>query len=181
MNAANAITLARIALIPVFMVFALCPIPNGHIWAAVVFIVAALSDAVDGKVARKYDLVTTTGKFLDPLADKLLIVAALLCFVELGLTQAYLAMIIIARELVITSFRIVAMGKGTVMAADLWGKIKTTAQMIAVITMLLEPFVLTPLLPGTNGMIGQALMWIATALTLYSGFNYIYKNRALLK
>ena len=174
MNVANKITLGRIILIPIFMVFALVDaIPYGRIISLGIFLLASLTDMLDGKIARKYNLVTTMGKFLDPLADKLLIIAALLCFVEMGLTPAYLAMIIVARELVVTTFRIVAMGSGVIIAADIWGKIKTTVQIIAVVAVLLEDFI------WHTTVWSFWLMVVATAITLFSGFHYLYKNRAV--
>ena len=176
MNTANKITVARILMTPVFMALFLA----GNYWcsvaAGVVFLLAALTDKLDGHIARKYDQISTLGKFLDPLADKLLVLAALICMVEKGLAASYLVVIIVARELVVTSFRIIAMGKGVTLAADIWGKIKTVLQMAAVLCLLVEWIIW----PGSY-LIGTVVLWIATGVTILSGVNYIYKNREVLK
>ena len=173
MNLANKITVARILLTPVFVVLILCQ-PAWCKWAALgVFVVASATDKLDGTIARKYHMITTLGKFLDPLADKLLIAAALVCMVELGVVGSVPALIIIARELIITSFRIVAMGTGVVMAADAWGKFKTVSQITAVIALFLDTYLLHLV------WLGQVFLWISVALTVISGVNYIYRNRAV--
>ncbi|MBR5260623.1 MAG: CDP-diacylglycerol--glycerol-3-phosphate 3-phosphatidyltransferase, partial [Oscillospiraceae bacterium] len=131
MTTANIITIIRILLIPLFMATALGGVPYGVAIALGIFILASATDGVDGYIARKYNQVTTLGKFLDPLADKLLITAAILIFVQSGLMGAVSAMIILTREFAVTSLRIVAMGAGVALAANIWGKLKTVVQIIA--------------------------------------------------
>ncbi|MEG2939447.1 MAG: CDP-diacylglycerol--glycerol-3-phosphate 3-phosphatidyltransferase, partial [Oscillospiraceae bacterium] len=139
MTTANIITFVRILLIPVFMVAALCGTQYANIIALAIFIIASITDWVDGHIARKYKQVTTLGKFLDPLADKLLVTSAILIFVQNGVMGAVPATIIIAREFAVTSLRIVAMGEGIALAANMSGKIKTVVQ-IATIILLFMPF-----------------------------------------
>lgn len=161
---------------PVFMALFLAGDGFWAFAATVVFLLASLTDKLDGYIARKYNQISTLGKFLDPLADKLLVIAALLCMVEKGMVPSYLVMVIVARELIVTSFRIIAMGQGIEIAADIWGKLKTVCQMAAVIVLMLEN-----LLVVDSHLIGTILIWIATVVTLISGFNYIYKNRSVFK
>lgn len=170
MTTANKITLVRMCLIPVFMVLLLTNIPYGEYFAVVVFALAAITDGIDGYVARKYSQITTMGKFLDPLADKLLVIAALCVFIEMGLVASWVAMIIITRELVVTSFRIVSINKGVVIAADRSGKMKTLFQILAVLAILLEHIFCEQI------FIGNILMGITVVLTVYSGYSYIAKN-----
>lgn len=176
MNTANKITVARILLTPLFMVFFLMGEGVWPIVAGGVFLLAALTDKLDGYVARKKNEISTLGKFLDPLADKLLVIAALVCMVEAGMAASYLVVIIIARELVVTSFRIIAMGKGVELAADIWGKVKTVCQMAAVICLMVERV----LSPGSY-LVGTIVLWIAAGVTILSGVHYIYKNRTVLQ
>ena len=138
MNLANKITVARMLLIPLFLVLLLhVPAPAGPLWALVLYILASSTDKLDGWVARKYNLVTTFGKFLDPLADKLLVLSALICLTWYGRCSPYISILVLMRELVVTSFRIVAMGNGLELAADGWGKAKTFVQNVAVYLTLL--------------------------------------------
>lgn len=188
MNLPNKITLSRIILIPIFMVFMLAPLPLGtialgnedvpiaHIIGACIFIFAALTDWIDGYIARKYNLVTNMGKFLDPLADKLLVSAALISLVELGLAAAWMVIVIIAREFAVTGLRLVAAGEGEVLAASQLGKIKTMVQMIALAALLFhdQPF-------ASFGVpIGAIGLWLAVFFTILSGWDYFYKNRNVL-
>lgn len=181
MNTPNKLTLLRIILVPFFVAFLMIPaIPYHFVWALLVFIVAAVTDSIDGKLARKYNLVTNFGKFLDPLADKVLVFAALICFIELRLVGSLVVVIIMAREFLVTSLRLVAVNSGKVIAASIWGKLKTVSQMVGIVVILvlhasIELFgfpALEVALP-----IGEVLMWIATALTLISGVDYLWKNR----
>lgn len=175
MNAANQITLARIILVPIFLYLLL---NVNSTWATyfcvIVFIAAALTDCIDGYVARKLNQITNFGKFIDPLADKLLVTAALVGLVDLERLSAWVAVIIISREFIVTSLRIVAISEGKVIAASYWGKIKTVTQMITIIALLcIDIFPLPKMLLN--------LMVILTVLTtLISGFEYIVKNRHLL-
>ena len=185
MNLPNKITVSRILLIPLFLLLMLADLnwgslvindvslPYAHLVGALVFIIASVTDWVDGYYARKLNLVTNLGKFLDPLADKLLVSAALIALVELGLAPAWIVIIIISREFAVTGLRLVLAGEGEVVAANMLGKIKTWAQIIAVSALLLHnvPF----------GLIGipfdMIALWIAMIFTVISGWDYFYKNR----
>lgn len=177
MNIANQLTFLRVLLIPVFMYFIMSDLPGGRFIAAGVFIFASLTDFLDGYLARKYQLITNLGKFMDPLADKLLVTAALLCLVELHELPAWIVMIIIAREFIISIFRAVAASEGIVIAASWWGKIKTNVQMAAIILILFRnvPF------EEIGWPVSDYLMYLAVILTVISGYDYIYKNRSVLK
>lgn len=171
MTTANKITLARLALIPIFMaVLLLAETPFAWAVALALYLIAAATDGLDGFIARKYNQITTMGKFLDPLADKILVLAALCAFLQMGLTSAWVVFIIVTRELVITSFRIVSINKGVVIAADRAGKLKTLSQNVAVVVVMLE-YILTQ-----RAFVGGILLWISVALTVYSGVSYIVKN-----
>ena len=183
MNLPNKLSILRIFLCPVFLFFVLADfIPNNLLWSAIIFAVAAITDSLDGKIARKYNLVTDFGKFIDPIADKIVVFAALGAFVYLdpcgfGQGMVWILLVVIARELLVTSFRTIAMGKNLVIAADIFGKMKTTTQMFAVLFILLERhFMLYP-----YPYIGAVLLVVSTVLTVVSGVNYIVKNRAVFK
>lgn len=172
MNLPNKITLVRIFLIPLFIAVLMTRgLSYCDIAAAVIFAVAALTDGIDGYLARKNNQVTDLGKFLDPIADKLLIASALICLVELQRIPAYMAIIIIAREFIVTGLRIVAISNGVVMAAEMTGKIKTAIQIFATIIALLFPTVSIG-----NFTLGWVVMLIATLFTIYSGYVYLSKN-----
>ena len=175
MNVPNKLTILRVVLIPFFVLFLLLfggKVPMLRYVAAAVFIVASLTDLLDGKIARKYNMVTNFGKFMDPLADKLLVCSALICLVELGQLPAWMAIIIVSREFIISGFRLVAAERGIVIAASYWGKFKTTFQMIAVILMIVDLPVLW--------VATLACTWIALLLTVISLFDYIGKNHKIL-
>lgn len=188
-NLPNKITLARIALIPVFMIIMLVPfqwgslhigdesIPVAHLTGAVLFIIASTTDWVDGYYARKLNLVTNFGKFLDPLADKLLVSAALITLVQFDLAPAWMVIIIISREFAVTGLRLVLAGTGEVVAANMLGKIKTWAQIIAVAALLLHnlPFELV------SFPFGDIALWVAVLFTVISGWDYFAKNWDALK
>ncbi|WP_203332677.1 CDP-diacylglycerol--glycerol-3-phosphate 3-phosphatidyltransferase [Planococcus beigongshangi] len=188
MNIPNKITVSRILLIPVFMLFMLndfgwgemtlfgATLPVSHFIGGLIFIFASLTDWVDGFYARKYNLVTTFGKFLDPLADKLLVSAALIILVELGFAPAWIVIIIISREFAVTGLRLVLAGEGEVVAAGGLGKIKTTAQILAIASLLLYDMIFT-LLGIPFGMI---MLYIALIFTIWSGWDYFYANRKAL-
>lgn len=164
-------------LIPFFVVFMLAPICPGYAnyIAVAIFIVASLTDLLDGKIARKYNLVTDFGKFMDPLADKLLVCAAMICLIETGQLAAWIVIIIISREFIISGFRLVAADNGVVIAASYWGKFKTTFQMLMVIVLILN---------FDNRyfqILGTVLTYIALVLTVVSLIDYLWKNRAVLK
>lgn len=175
MNLPNKITLFRVLMIPVFLVFMLVPgILFGRYIAAAVFIIAALSDLLDGYIARKNNLVTNFGKFMDPLADKLLVSSALICFVESDQISAWIVIIIIAREFIISGFRTIASDNGVVLAAGWWGKVKTTVQMIMSVMLIIDlDFDLINILE-------QIFIYAALVLTIISMMDYLYHNWKLL-
>lgn len=174
MNLPNKLTILRIFMIPVFMFLLLIKTPTYQFLAGIVFIVASLTDTLDGYIARRDNLVTNFGKFMDPLADKLLVMSAFLCFIELDILPAWFVMIILARELAITGIRTLAAKQGVVIAASKWGKIKTISQMAAIILVLFNNLSLSfPL--------DQILLYIALGMTILSGADYIMKNIKLLK
>lgn len=169
----------RIVLIPFFVFFVLAPYFEGYgnYIAVGIFIVASLTDLFDGKIARKYNLVTNFGKFMDPLADKLLVCSAMICLIDRDKLAAWIVIIIIAREFIISGFRLIASDNGVVIAASYWGKFKTTFQMLMVIVLLLD---IT--LSGVIWLhiLGIALTYIALALTIISLFDYVVKNKKVL-
>lgn len=181
MNWANRITILRILLIPVFMVFLLTSVGYGAWLAAIVFALAALSDSVDGYVARSYRQVTVIGQFLDPLADKLLVSAALVALVDLGRLSAWIAILIISREFAVSGLRLVAMAEGQVIAASGLGKAKTVSQVVAIIAWIILPEVRIGEL-GHAGLLWLAdgLMALAVVLTLASFVEYFAKARDIL-
>ena len=174
MNLPNKLTIFRTVLIPFFLVALMVPgIPGGK-WIAVgIFIVASLTDFLDGRIARKYNLVTDFGKFMDPLADKLLVCSAMICMIPLGKLQAWFVIIIIAREFIISGFRLVAADNGIVIAASYWGKFKTVSQMFMIIVLIAD-------LGGAFDIIGTVLIWLSLILTVVSLIDYIAKNVQVL-
>ena len=168
MNLANKLTMLRIILIPIFLFFIAIKIKYGIYIATGVFIVAALTDTLDGYVARSRNQVTKFGKFMDPLADKLLVTAALISLVEMKQLPSWVVMIIIAREFAITGLRAVAASEGVIISASKWGKAKTVIQIIAIIAVLM------------NIAYSRVLIIIAVVITIISGVDYLYKNRKIL-
>ena len=189
MNLPNKLTILRIVLSPLFLLLAVWEFPFHYAAALIVFIVAALTDMMDGKIARSRGLITNLGKFLDPLADKMLTTAAFLVFMVTGQMNVWALMIVLTREFMVTSVRLLAAKDGTVIAASIWGKIKTVAQFIAIIYTLLALEISswqTGLLAGLNLpsavftvplVVGQVLIWISVALTALSGAEYVWGNR----
>ncbi|WP_129597048.1 CDP-diacylglycerol--glycerol-3-phosphate 3-phosphatidyltransferase [Anaerophilus nitritogenes] len=177
MNLANKLTIARIFLVPLFMVVLLNKIPYGMYIAAGIFTIAAITDTLDGYIARSRNQVTKFGKFMDPLADKLLVTAALVCLVQMHKLPAWIVVVIISREYTISILRAVAASEGIVIAASWWGKAKTLTQIIAIIAILLEnyPFSLI------NFPFSTIMLWVAVILTIVSGIDYLYLNRHVLK
>lgn len=176
MNLPNRLTILRILLIPAFVFFLLTDfIAYSNYISAGIFIFAALTDAVDGYIARKYDLITNFGKFMDPLADKLLVSSALISFVWLRTIPAWVVIIIISREFIISGFRLVASDNGIVIAASNWGKIKTVAQMLMCIVLVFNF--------EAKGfyIIGQILIYLSLVLTIISLVDYVIKNKNVLK
>lgn len=177
MNLPNRLTLFRVILIPFFVFFLLAPYFTGYgnYIAVAVFIVASITDFLDGHIARKRNLVTNFGKFMDPLADKLLVCSALICLIELDRLPAWIVIIIIAREFIISGFRLIASDNGVVIAASYWGKFKTTFQMLMVIVLILD-------IPHpVFYWLGVILTYISLALTVISLIDYIVKNKNVLQ
>ena len=170
MNLPNRLTILRIFLIPFFVFFMLSDFSK---WIALIFfVVASLTDMLDGKIARKYNLVTDFGKFMDPLADKLLVCSALICLVELKRIPAWIVIAIISREFIISGFRLIAAEKQIVIAANFWGKIKTVCQMFMVILMIANIRELM--------LITQIMMWLSLILTVVSLMTYMVQNKSVL-
>ncbi len=178
MTTANKITLLRVALIPVFVVLMLLRFPGSNIIALAIFIIASISDSVDGYIARKYSQVTTFGKFMDPLADKLLVTSAILIFVEWGQIPSWAAFLIIARELAVTALRLVAVDSGIVIAAGLSGKIKTAVTMVCLCVMMTALHEKALFAGFTVDTLCVILMVVTT---LWSGFRYFQNHAGLLK
>lgn len=175
MNLPNLLTLSRIFLVPVFLLAILRRDPwgIGGLFSALIFILAAITDGVDGYLARKNKEVTRLGKFLDPLADKLLVSAALVALVELGHITTWVAMIIIGREMAVTGLRAIAAAEGTVIAAGPWGKVKTVVQIIFIVTAILSESLPNGLwLDRLAEWLVTPLLWVSVALTIYSGVDY---------
>lgn len=175
MNLPNKLTLLRVFMIPIFLLaLFLAPEPANRYAAVILFIAASLTDLLDGKIARKYNLVTNFGKFMDPLADKMLVMAALVSMVALEDLQAWVVIVILAREFAITGFRILAAEADIVLAAGWWGKVKTTTQMIMIPVVLLQlPFAFMP-------AVETILVALSVFFTVFSGVDYIWKNKQVL-
>lgn len=182
MNTPNKLTLLRIVLAPLFLVFLLWQsMPHHFLIAAAVFSIAAITDAIDGSMARRNNTITNFGKFLDPLADKILVTAALVGFVELGFISTWFAVVIITREFLVTSLRLVAVGGGTVIAANIWGKLKTISQIVAILVVLYtEEIRYLNILPFElpYNEIYTGFMIIAVILTVFSGLQYLIANKS---
>lgn len=177
MNLPNKLTVLRVIMIPFFVCFMLLPYFEGYgnYIAAAIFVLASLTDMLDGQIARKRNLVTNFGKFMDPLADKLLVSSAMICLIETGQLPAWIVIIIIAREFIISGFRLIASDNGIVIAASYWGKIKTVCQMVMVIVLILD--IKTPFF----AVLGQILVYASLILTVVSLVDYIVKNKDVLK
>lgn len=176
LNLANKLTMLRIFMIPVFMIFLLAKIPYGVSIAALIFVVAALTDTLDGYIARKRNQITTFGKFMDPLADKLLVSAALISLVQMGKLSAWVVVVIISREFTISILRAVAASEGVVIAASWWGKAKTITQIVAIIIILIDNFPFRYVgIPMDSIMI-----YAAVAATIISGIDYLRLNREII-
>ena len=208
MNLPNKLTLLRIAFVPLVMAAILIEFPLHHLIAGLLFGAAAITDAFDGKIARRDNLITDFGKFADPLADKILVISALICFVKLGLCGAVPLSIIILREFAVTSVRLVASSSGKVIAANMWGKVKTVSQIIAIVAVFvfqtvfdvvcLISFGSTPTafdisvmnamndsswimtLYNVFNIIGQTLIWITAVITVISGVKYLVDNKEVI-
>ena len=170
MNLPNKLTVLRVIMVPFFVFFMLTDVGGAaNKWIALaIFVIASLTDMLDGKIARKYNLVTNFGKFMDPLADKLLV-----CLIPSGKLPTAIVIVIIAREFIISGFRLVASDNGIVIAANYWGKFKTVSQMAMIIVLIAD-------LGGVFDLIGQILIWLALALTIISLIDYVWTNRQVL-
>lgn len=175
MNLPNKLTILRVIMVPIFVLFMLTDLGGAaNKWIALtLFAGASFTDFLDGNIARKYNLVTNFGKFMDPLADKLLVCSAMICLIEMKKLPAWIVIIIIAREFIISGFRLVASDNGVVIAASYWGKFKTVFQMAMIIVLIID-------LGGVFDVIGKCLIVISLALTVISLFDYIYKNKQVL-
>ena len=191
MNLPNKLTVGRIILVPFFVAALLANFPLNNAVALIIFIAASLTDMFDGKIARKNGLVTDFGKFADPLADKILVLAALLCFVQLGICDCVAVIIVLFREFSVTSIRLIAASKGKVVAANMWGKAKTVSQMIAIIAVIAMQIVLelpevglhfinTATFEPIFFVVGEILIWISVVFTIISGVVYIIQNRQFI-
>ncbi|MDO5396649.1 MAG: CDP-diacylglycerol--glycerol-3-phosphate 3-phosphatidyltransferase [bacterium] len=180
MNLANKLTLLRVVLVPVFMALLLTEGTGFQIAALAVFVIASLTDMLDGQIARRYNQMTTFGKFADPLADKMLTTAAFLVFMEQGIINSWALIIILVREFAVSGVRLAAVAEGKVIAASFFGKFKTVAQMAAIIITILLMNI--PAVPHTVGVrISAALIWISVVFTVLSGADYLIKNWSLMK
>ena len=175
MNLPNKLTVLRVIMVPFFVFFMLTDAGGAaNKWIALaLFVIASLTDMLDGKIARKYNLVTNFGKFMDPLADKLLVCSAMICMIDLKRLPAWFVIIIIAREFIISGFRLIAAENGIVIAANYWGKFKTASQMIMIILLILH-------FDGIFVILEQIFIWLSLALTIISLITYIWQNRTVL-
>ncbi len=174
MNLPNKLTMLRIFLVPVFVFLLLNPLFGAvNKWIVLsIFCVACFTDFLDGKIAREYNLITDFGKFMDPLADKLLVCSALICLIDLKLLPSWFVVIVIAREFVVSGLRLIAIDNGIVIAASWWGKFKTAFQMTLIILLLINLEELA--------VITAVIFWITLALTLVSMIDYLWKNRSVI-
>ncbi|MBU3214072.1 CDP-diacylglycerol--glycerol-3-phosphate 3-phosphatidyltransferase [Clostridium estertheticum] len=178
MNLANRLTMIRIFLVPIFLLFiAAKGIPYGRELATIIFIVASLTDKLDGYIARSRNQITNFGKFMDPLADKLLVTAALVSLVELHIVYGWVAMIIIAREFAVSGLRTIAASEGKVIAASKWGKLKTVIQIVAIITALIN----LSYVNNTLNIFTDVFMGAAVIITIISGVDYFVKNKGTIR
>lgn len=190
MNLANKLTLIRIILVPIFLVFiAYQDLPYGSVIATLIFIIASVTDQLDGYIARSRNQITTFGKFLDPIADKIVVIAAMIMLVEFGHLPAWIPIIVIFREFIVSGYRLVAVQKdGNVIAANVWGKLKTVTQMIAVILAFLDPnpyaTIFNGNLSGYNFIINllvTLIMSVSVVATIFSGWEYVKNGKELFK
>ena len=175
MNTPNKLTVARMILVPFLVVFMLTGWGgDANRWICLaIFIVASVTDWFDGHLARKYNLITNFGKFMDPLADKLLVCSAMICMIETGKLPAWVVIIIIGREFIISGFRLIAAENGIVIAANYWGKFKTVSQMIMIILLIVD-------FGGLFAILTEVFIWLSVALTVISLLTYIMQNRKVL-
>ena len=182
MNLPNKLTVARIILTPFYLAAMLINFEYHYLVAAIIFIVASITDFFDGKIARKNNLITTFGKLCDPVADKMLTTAALLAFMQLGLCNIWIVMIVLTREFLVTSFRLVATAQGIVIPAGIWGKLKTASQMIFSIIIMVGIQIIDVF--GWDfeifSLVSNILLWITAALTVISGIKYLVDGKKVI-
>lgn len=195
MNLPNKLTVLRIAIVPLMIATLLIGFPHHYLVSGLLFGIAALTDFFDGRIARKRNLITDFGKFADPLADKILVISALVCFAELSITSSVVAIVVLFREFAVTSIRLVAASNGKVVAANMWGKAKTVSQIIAIaVTFALQyiaELMTMSIIPVSADILSQCTLvfyivsnvclWISAALALISGIIYIKDNREFIK
>ena len=181
MTTANKLTILRIIMVPLFMAFLLVDNSICHVIALITFVIASATDGIDGYIARHYNQITTFGKFMDPLADKMLTTSAFLVLLEHGRISSIAVMIVLAREFMVSGVRMLAVSDGKVIAASMLGKIKTVSQMIAIVASIL--LMNTNFFPeqATALLITNILVWVSTAITVISGIDYIVKNKFIFK
>ena len=170
-NTANYLTIARVVMIPIFLVLMYLNFPGSHYWALAVYVIACLTDLADGYIARHYKQVSDFGKFMDPLADKCLVMAALCCFVEQGSMAAWILAVVLVREFAVSGMRMVAVEKGRVIAAGWSAKVKTASTMVCICLILL----------GMPPVVNTICQWIILLTTVYSGVEYFWQNRDIFK
>lgn len=189
MNLPNKLTVGRIVLVPFLVATLLIDFPLNNLAALLIFAVASVTDLLDGKIARKQNLITDFGKFADPLADKILVLAALLCFIQMGYCDCIAVIILLFREFAVTSIRLIAASKGKVVAANIWGKAKTVSQMIAVIAIMVLQIIIdiTQLANSYSAdvaaafwIVNEILLWISTVFAIISGIIYIVQNKEFI-
>ncbi len=193
MNLPNKLTVFRIVLVPIIVTFLLCDfMSNNYLYAFLLFLIAAYTDHMDGKIARKTGAITNFGKFADPLADKILVICCLICLVQANLVNIVALIIIVCREFVVTSVRLVAAEQGKVIPANNWGKLKTVSQVSAILS-IIGMRAVKELISNFSGgfslgvydlissIIGEILVWISVIMTIISGIIYVYENRSLIK
>lgn len=186
MNLPNRLTILRVVLVPFFVFFLLSDsIANNYLFAIAIFILASITDHFDGKIARRNNQVTDFGKFLDPLADKILVMSAFICFIELGFLSSVPVIILLAREFMVTSVRLMAVAKGKVIAASVWGKLKTISQMVAILSILFLKYIFEILnknyLYDNFYSVANFLVWISVIFSVISGFLYVHDNVDFVK
>lgn len=179
MNLPNKLTVIRIVLTPVFLALFLSPLPHSFLWGLIVFSIAAITDFLDGKIARKNKIVTVFGQLADPVADKILTTAALLAFMQLGLCNIWIIMIVLLREFAITSFRLVATAQGVVIPANIYGKMKTVSQMVfSIVIMIMAELSYIGIIPDSFPLsaVANGMLWITAVLCVISGVIYIKQS-----
>lgn len=195
MNLPNKLTVLRILLVPFFVASLLIPFPRHYLVSCLIFIIASITDCLDGKLARKRNLVTDFGKFADPLADKILVISAFICFIALGITGPVMVIIVLIREFTVTSIRLVAASQGKVVAANIWGKIKTVSQIIAICAVMFSNYLLELMTMGLIpvsaelqnqfvcgfSVMNEIFLWISTLFAVISGIIYVMDNRHVIK